>query len=398
MLSHMRNGNIGIRNAVISNAKFATLKPAKFGISNDISKNMLAAFVERHGEKFQVKEIPTPEPGKGQVLVKIHASGVCHTDVHAVDGDWPVKSRLPLIPGHEGAGVVVKLGEGVEHVAVGDRVGIAWLHSACGHCEHCTSGWETLCLKQQNSGYSVQGCYSEYAIGQGSHVVKIPDQVSFEQAAPLLCAGVTSYKGLKETEVKPGETCVIIGAAGGLGHLAIQYAKAMGMIVGAVDVGKEKLEACKRFGADFVVDATSKSIANEVIEQTNGGAHGVLCLATNASAFESAIGMSRRRGTVVSVGLPPGAFPTPIFQLVLNRITLRGSIVGTRLDLQESLDFAARGLIKVSVQPDNIDNINEIFDKLRGSKVEGRIVLDMCNEGHPNCATNHAYAARGRRR
>ena len=148
-----------------------------------IPSNMKAAFVENHGEQFQVKDIPTPQPGKGQVLVKIHASGVCHTDVHATDGDWPVKSRLPLIPGHEGAGVVVKLGEGVGHVAVGDRVGIAWLHSACGACEYCTSGWETLCLKQQNTGYSVQGCYAEYALGKGSHVVKIPDSVSFQQAA-----------------------------------------------------------------------------------------------------------------------------------------------------------------------------------------------------------------------
>jgi len=214
----------------------------------------------------------------------------------------------------------------------------------------------------------------------------------------ILCAGVTSYKGLKETEVKPGDFCVIIGAAGGLGHLAIQYAKAMGMIVGAVDVGADKLAYCTSLGADFVVDAASKNVVEQIIDITSGGTHGVLCLATSTSAFESAIGMTRRKGTVVSVGLPPGAFPTPIFQLVLNRITLRGSIVGTRLDLQESLDFAARGLIKVSVQPDNIDNINEIFDKLRGSKVEGRIVLDMCNKGHPNCATNHAYAARGSRR
>ena len=209
---------------------------------------------------------------------------------------------------------------------------------------------------------------------------------------------MTSYKGLKETEVKPGEIVTIIGAAGGLGHLAIQYAKAMGMIVGAVDVGAEKLKYCTQLGADFVVDAMSKNITEQVQEITGGGSHGVLCLATNPVAFANSVGMSRRKGTVVSVGLPPGSFPTPIFETVLKRITLRGSIVGTRLDLEECLDIAARGLIHASVETDSLENINEIFDKLRGSKVEGRIVLNLCSEGHPGCSGRHSASTAASRR
>jgi len=359
-----------------------------------IPEMMAAAQVEKHGDRLDLVQIPVPAVGKGQVLVQMMASGVCHTDVHAVDGDWPVKSRLPLIPGHEGAGVIVKVGEGVDRVKVGDRVGIPWLHTACGHCEHCVAGWETLCTSQHMTGYSVNGCYSEYVVAMGSHVVKIPDAVSFQQAAPLLCAGVTSYKGLKETETKPGEFCTIIGAAGGLGHLAIQYAKAMGMVVGAVDVGADKLAYCKSLGADFCVDGSAKDSADQVNKITDGGSHGVLVLATSAGAFNSAVQMTRRRGTMVSVGLPPGAFPTPIFEMVLKRITLRGSIVGTRQDLVETLDFAARGLIKASVETDKLENINAIFDKLRGSKVEGRIVLDFCEEGHPNCNGHHEPASK----
>eukprot|EP01041_Mallomonas_annulata_P000587 gene587-1140_t len=385
------------RSASKAAASFATLKNVG---KEEIPATMKAAQVERHGDRLEVKQVPVPSVGKGQVLVKMQASGVCHTDVHAVDGDWPVKSRLPLIPGHEGAGIIVKTGDGVERFKVGDRVGVPWLHSACGHCEFCVSGWETLCPSQNMTGYSVNGCYSEYVVAMGSHVVKIPDSVTMEQAAPLLCAGVTTYKGLKETETKPGEFCTIIGAAGGLGHLAIQYAKAMGMVVGAIDVGQDKLDFCKAMGADFCVNAMDKDAAQQVIDITGGGSHGVLCLATSAPAFDMSVNMARRRGTVVTVGLPPGSFPTPIFDVVLKRVTIRGSIVGTRQDLVETLDFAARGLIKANVKSDVLDNINDIFDELRGSKVEGRIVLDFCANGHPNCTTNHAATSpvgRGRR-
>ncbi|MBV8631847.1 MAG: zinc-dependent alcohol dehydrogenase, partial [Silvibacterium sp.] len=210
-------------------------------------KTMRAAIVERFGEPLKVEEVPIPEPGRGEVLVKIAASGVCHTDLHAAEGDWPVKPALPFIPGHEGAGIVAAVGAGVTHLKEGDRVGIAWLHSACGHCEFCLSGWETLCKEQKNSGYSVNGSFAEYALGKADFVGRIPDGLAFRDAAPILCAGVTTYKGLKQTEARPGEWVVISGV-GGLGHIAVQYAKAMGLHVAAVDIGEEKMKLARELG------------------------------------------------------------------------------------------------------------------------------------------------------
>ena len=344
---------------------------AKRNIS--IPKTYKAAVVSKHGEEFKIVDRETPTPKKGEVLVKIHASGCCHTDVHAIDGDWPVKSKLPLVPGHEGAGEVVAIGADVSNVRVGDRVGMAWLYSACGECEHCVAGWETLCTKQQNCGYSVDGALQQYAIAAASHVVKIPDEVSYTQAAPVLCAGVTTYKGLKETEVKPGQFVSIIGAGGGLGHLAVQYARAMGMRVIAIDIGKT--DYTQTLGAEISVDATDKMCVDKITSYTNGGCHGVLCLATSTPAFAMATNLARRRGTVVHVGLPPGTFPVPIFDVVLKRVSIRGSIVGTRTDLQEALDFAARGLVRVDVKTEPLSNINSIFSNLRAGRINGRVAI-----------------------
>ena len=213
-----------------------------------VSKMMRAAVVEQFHEPLEMRELPVPTPGPGQILVEILASGVCHTDLHAADGDWPVKPNLPFTPGHEGAGIVVALGPGVTHLKEGDRVGITWLHSACGHCDFCLSGWETLCLEQKNSGYSVNGSFAQYALAQANYAGRIPQGLSFVDAAPILCAGVTTYKGLKETNTRPGEWVVISGAGGGLGHVAIQYAKAMGLHVAAVDLGPEKAALARKLG------------------------------------------------------------------------------------------------------------------------------------------------------
>ncbi len=179
-----------------------------------IPKMMKAAVVEKFQAPLSVREVSVPTPRSGEVLVEIVASGVCHTDLHAAEGDWPVKPIPPFTPGHEGAGIVVALGAGVTHLKEGDRVGIAWLHSACGHCEFCLSGWETLCPQQKNSGYSVNGSFAQYAIGAADYVARMPRDLSFVDAAPILCAGVTTYKGLKETETRPGEWVVISGVGG----------------------------------------------------------------------------------------------------------------------------------------------------------------------------------------
>jgi alcohol dehydrogenase, propanol-preferring len=340
-----------------------------------IPRTMKAAVVENFGEPLVVRELPVPKPGPGQALVEIMASGVCHTDLHAADGDWPVKPTLPFIPGHEGAGVVVALGPGVRHLQEGDRVGLAWLHSACGHCEFCLSGWETLCLEQQNSGYSVNGSFAQYALAQADYLGRIPENLSFTDAAPILCAGVTTYKGLKETETRPGEWVVISGA-GGLGHVAIQYAKAMGMHVAAVDLGPEKTALARKLGAEIAIDAKTQDPPTEIQKQI-GGAHGVLVTAVSTIAFKQAIGMLRRGGTCVLNGLPPGEFPVSIFDVVLNRYTIRGSIVGTRLDLEEALTFAAEGKVRATIETQPLESINDIFAKLKAGKVNGRIVLGI---------------------
>jgi len=340
-----------------------------------IPKSMQAAVVEKFGEPLVVKEVSVPTPGPGQALVEIVASGVCHTDLHAADGDWPVKPTLPFIPGHEGAGVVVALGPAVTHLKEGDRVGIAWLHGACGYCEFCRTGWETLCLEQKNSGYSVNGSFAQYALAQADYLGRVPEGLSFVDAAPILCAGVTTYKGLKETGTRPGEWVVISGA-GGLGHVAIQYAKAMGMHVAAVDLGPEKMALAKKLGAEITIDAKTQDPAMEIQKQI-GGAHGVLVTAVSTTAFKQAIGMLRRGGTCVLNGLPPGEFPVSIFDVVLNRYTIRGSIVGTRQDLQEALAFAAEGKVKATIETLPLGSINDTFNRLRTGKVNGRVVLNI---------------------
>ncbi|MCC2978278.1 alcohol dehydrogenase AdhP [Sphingomonas sp. PL-96] len=335
---------------------------------------MKAAVARNFGQPLVIEELPIPTPGPGEVLVKIEATGVCHTDLHAIDGDWPVKPIMPLIPGHEGVGYVAALGPGVDDLKEGDAVGIPWLHDACGRCEYCQTGWETLCEQQHNSGYGVNGTYAEYAIGSAPYVGLLPANPDFPSLAPILCAGVTTYKGLKETEAKPGEWVVISGI-GGLGHVAIQYAKAMGLHVAALDVAQDKLDLAAELGADVVANCSTEDAPAKIVAATGGGAHGVLVTAVSPAAFQQAIGCARRRGTVALVGLPPGAFPTPIFDVVLKRITVRGSIVGTRKDLAEALAFAAEGKVRTTVAVEPLSAVNDVLDRLRRGKVEGRIVL-----------------------
>ncbi|MFS8979570.1 alcohol dehydrogenase AdhP [Cupriavidus necator] len=336
---------------------------------------MKAAVVREFGAPLTIDEVPVPQPGPGQIQVKIEASGVCHTDLHAADGDWPVKPTLPFIPGHEGVGYVSAVGSGVTRVKEGDRVGVPWLYSACGYCEHCLQGWETLCEKQQNTGYSVNGGYGEYVVADPGYVGLLPDKVGFVEIAPILCAGVTVYKGLKVTDTRPGQWVVISGI-GGLGHVAVQYARAMGLRVAAVDIDDEKLALASRLGAEATVNARTTDPA-AWLQKEIGGAHGVLVTAVSPIAFSQAIGMVRRGGTIALNGLPPGEFGTPIFDVVLKGITIRGSIVGTRSDLQESLDFAAHGDVKATVSTAKLDDINDVFGRLRSGKIEGRVVLDF---------------------
>jgi propanol-preferring alcohol dehydrogenase len=335
---------------------------------------MRAALVRSFTEPLSIEQVPVPAPGPGEVLVKVEACGVCHTDLHAARGDWPVKPTLPFIPGHEGVGYVAALGPGVTHLKEGDAVGVPWLYDACGRCSYCTSGWETLCESQRNTGYSVNGAYAEYVLASADYVGRLPANTDFAAIAPILCAGVTTYKGLKETEAKAGEWVAISGI-GGLGHVAVQYAKAMGFHVAALDIDEAKLALARRLGADVAVNCCDRDAVAGLIRDTGGGVHGVLVTAVSTAAFGQALSIVRRRGTISLVGLPPGEFPTPIFPVVLKRITLRGSIVGTRQDLSEAIAFAAEGKVKANVSVEPLEAINSVFARMVSGQIEGRIVL-----------------------
>ncbi|MBX3726043.1 MAG: alcohol dehydrogenase AdhP [Xanthomonadales bacterium] len=340
-----------------------------------MQKTMKAAVVRAFGEPLVIEETPVPSVGRGQILVKIAASGVCHTDLHAVEGDWPIKPTPPFIPGHEGVGDVVAVGPGVGHLREGDRVGVPWLYSACGHCVHCLGGWETLCEQQINTGYSINGSFAEYVLADANYVGLLPANVGFVEIAPVLCAGVTVYKALKVTKTKPGDWVAISGI-GGLGHMAVQYAKAMGLNVVAVDIDDHKLALASRLGATFTVNARNEDPGARIRKEI-GGAQGVLVTAVSTKAFQQALGMVRRGGVVTLNGLPPGDFPISIFDTVLNGITIRGSIVGTRLDLQEALAFAGEGKVHATVHTEKLEKINDIFARMHEGDIEGRIVLDL---------------------
>lgn len=340
-----------------------------------IPKTMKAAVLHAFGGPLQIEEVPVKEPGENQILVKVITSGVCHTDLHACDGDWPVKPKLPLIPGHEGVGYVVALGKGVQHIKEGDIVGVPWLFSACGYCEYCITGWETLCESQQNGGYSVDGSYAEYVVADARYVARFPAGINFMEMAPITCAGVTVYKGLKETDTKPGEWVAISGI-GGLGHLAVQYAKAMGLHVAAIDVAEDKLALARNLGADLTVNALHDDPGIYLKKET-GGMHGVLVTAVSPIAFKQGLSALRRKGTIALNGLPPGSFDLPIFDTVLNRYTVRGSIVGTRKDMQEAISFAVEGKVKATIHAAKLEDINTVFDQMRKGEIEGRIVLQI---------------------
>ena len=335
---------------------------------------MRAAVAEQFGPSVNVKEIDLPKPGPFQALVKLHASGICHTDLHAVEGDWPVKPQPPFVPGHEGVGEVVELGPGEHSVKVGDMVGNAWLWSACGECEFCRTGRETYCKQAEYGGYTQNGSFGEYMLVDTRYAPRIPEGVDPVEVAPILCAGVTVYKGLKEAETKPGQFMVISGI-GGLGHVAVQYGVAMGMRVIAVDISDDKLELAKQLGAEFAVNAKTTDPGEAVQEYTEGGAHGVLVTAVHPDAFGQAIAMCRSNGTIVFNGLPPGEFPAPIFDIVLRGITIRGSLVGTRQDMAEALDFYARGEVKPHVTACELDDVNEVFENMRNGKIAGRMSI-----------------------
>jgi propanol-preferring alcohol dehydrogenase len=336
---------------------------------------MRAAVVQELGAPLVVQDRPVPEPGPREVTVRLEASGLCHTDIHAAKGDWPVKPTPPFVPGHEGVGIVEAAGSAVTSVAVGDRVAMPWLGYACGHCDKCVSGWETLCLAQQNTGYGIDGGYAEYSVAAADYVVRVPEGVSSLDAAPLTCAGVTTYKAVKVAGVRPGEK-VLVSGIGGLGHLALQYARIFGGETIAVDVTDEKLQLAKDLGADHVIDARTEDVAKAVAKL--GGADAAIALAVSNASFDAAYAALRRGGRLVLVALPAdGTMTIPVFETVLNGISVIGSIVGTRQDLTEVFHLHRLGRTRVVYGTRKLEQVNECFDDILAGRAPARLVFDL---------------------
>ncbi|KAF2451443.1 alcohol dehydrogenase [Karstenula rhodostoma CBS 690.94] len=349
-------------------------------MASEIPTEQWAQVIDETGGPLHYRRIPVAKPGPDEVLVNIKFSGVCHTDLHAWQGDWPLPTKMPLVGGHEGAGVVVARGELVEDVQIGDHVGIKWLNGSCLACGFCQQADEPLCPKPQLSGYTVDGTFQEYCIGKAAHVARIPKELPLDAVAPVLCAGITVYKGLKESGAQPGQWVAIVGAGGGLGSLALQYAKAMGLRTIGIDTGDAKKDMCATLGAEHFVDfAKSSNLVKDVQAATPDGLgpHAVLLVAVNERPFQQAAEYIRPRGTVVCIGMPAGAYmKAPVFETVVRMITIKGSYVGNRKDSAEALEFFARGLIKSPFQTVGLSELPSVYEKLQKGEVAGRYVLD----------------------
>jgi alcohol dehydrogenase, propanol-preferring len=340
------------------------------------STTMRAAVVTAFTAPLEMQDLPVPEPGPGQVLVRIECTGLCHTDIHAARGDWPVTPAPPFVPGHEGIGRVEALGAGVTDRAVGDRVAIAWLGSACGECRYCIGGWETLCESQQNSGYSVNGTFAEFTVVDAAFATPVPDAVSSQDAAPLTCAGVTTYKAIKVARVAPAELVAVFGV-GGLGHLALQYARIAGGFVVAVDVADDKLAMATDLGADHVVNARTTDPVAAI--QALGGADVAVALAASPQSFDQAYRSLRRGGRLVCVAMPAddAAVSVPIFDMVVGGKSVIGSIVGTRNDLADVFALHAAGRTRVITVGRKLDEVNESIDDVLAGRVPARVVFEL---------------------
>lgn len=335
---------------------------------------MKAAVVTRFKEPLEVREVEMGRPAPGQVLVKIEASGLCHTDIHAAHGDWPVKPTLPLIPGHEGVGRIVELGEDVSDLSVGDRVALPWLAQACGRCRYCIAGTETYCVAPQYMGYTIDGGYAEYTIGYASHVVRVPDEVSSIDAAPITCAGVTTFAALKSAAPQPAETVMVVGI-GGLGHLGLQYGHVFGSRTIAVDVEDAKLDLARQLGADAVVDARGDQVGQVA---SLGGADVALVTVPSPKAMQAAHACLNPTGRLVLVGLPAdNTLSIPVFETVLRGIKVMGSLVGTRNDLADCFALHAAGRTQVITETRPLESVNECFDEVLAGKVPARLVFDF---------------------
>lgn len=333
---------------------------------------------ETNGGPLEYKTIPVPTPKDSEILINIKYSGVCHTDLHAWKGDWPLDTKLPLVGGHEGAGVVVAVGANVKGWKVGDLAGVKWLNGSCMQCEFCQHGNESNCPEADLSGYTHDGSFQQYATADAVQAAKIPQGTDLALIAPILCAGITVYKALKTANLLAGQWVCISGAGGGLGSLAIQYAAAMGYRVVGIDGGDDKRDFVTSLGAEKFIDFTkTKDIVAAVKEATNGGPHGAINVSVSEFAIAQSVDYVRSTGTVVLVGLPAGAkVVAPVFDAVVKSISICGSYVGNRADSAEAIDFFTRGLIKCPIKIVGLSELPDVYKLMEAGKILGRYVVD----------------------
>jgi alcohol dehydrogenase, propanol-preferring len=338
-----------------------------------------AAVLHSFAEPLRIEEIPTPSPGPGEVLIEVAACGVCHSDLHLAMGEWDLLkpiTKLPLALGHEVTGTIASIGEGVTGFGLGDRVGVPWLHWTCGECEFCLMGRETLCSKQQITGCTVDGGFAEFIKAKASHIAKLPDELSFEEAAPLLCAGVTVHSAMKKADIQAGQKVAVFGV-GGLGHLAIQLARAKGADVVAVDVADDKLELARECGAGVVVNAVTSQAHKEIKKVTGGGAHVVMVTSGSRAAYETALRSIRKAGTLAIVGMAPEPVPLSTVAMVSGEYRIVSSAVGSREELLEVLQLAAEGKIKCRIETRAFDQADGALNEMKEGRLVGRVVLSV---------------------
>ena len=336
---------------------------------------MKAAILREYKQPLQIEETEAPAPGPDEVLIKVEACGVCHSDLHIAEGDWKHLLRIikrPLIPGHEIVGRVVQKGEAVDNLDIGERVGVAWTHWTCGECELCREGRENLCSSQMITGATVDGGFAELMKAKASHALKVPDALTSEEAAPLFCAGVTVYHAIKSSGIKPGQRLALFGI-GGLGHLALQIAKCFGAKVIAIDVAEDKLDLARRLGADVVMNAVSEEVVKPIRKM--GGAHVAVVTSAAKAAYDQAFYAVRSGGTLMVVGMPAEDLSFPA--IMMREMRIISSATGTREDLREVLELAASGRVKCQVETRPIEDVNKVFDEMRRGRITGRVVLAM---------------------
>jgi propanol-preferring alcohol dehydrogenase len=336
---------------------------------------MKAAILREFKGPLGLEEVVRPKPDAHDVLIEVEACGVCHSDLHVADGDWPQLvpiTKKPLILGHEIAGHVVEKGASVDHLDVGDRVGVPWVHWTCGECDFCCEGNENLCIKQKITGVTVDGGYAEFVKAPASHALKIPDGLSCIDAAPLFCAGVTVYRALKRATIQAGQRLAIFGV-GGLGHLAVQIGQGLGAIIAAIDVSDEKLEHARGLGAFTTLNAATVNVVKEL--RRAGGVHVALVTSAAKAAYDLAFPCVRPGGILLAVGLPSESICFPPIVMAALEVRIQASSVGTREDMREVLAMAAAGKVHCEVATRPLAQVNEVLEQLRHGQVSGRMVL-----------------------